>query len=259
VKTFAMVAALFLGLAPAGSPPAPSPAEGKVIRFLVDPNSPPFAFLRDGRLGGFDIDLGNALGVALGAEVRWLPEPFDVAVYAKMLAEGRADAVLAAMSITERRSYFVDFTRPYFTTRLAVAVRPGFAWDSREFARGFRGGVMGVMRGTTGERWARRNLDGEIKTYDSIESLLRGLNPEGNLSDAVLIDQHILAAASAGPDPSVRIVEREIGREDYGIAVRKGNRELADELGRALDRLEASGDYARIYGAWFGPPAHTGD
>lgn len=262
MRPFALVAALFLSLSPL-VPPAPSaaptPAAPRVIRFLVDPNSPPFAFLGDGRLRGFDIDLGEALAASLGAEAQWLQEPFDVAVYSKMLEEGRADAVLAAMSITERRAYFVDFSRPYFTTRLAVAARPGFSWDPREFARGFRGGVMGVMRGTTGERWARRNLSCEIKLYDSIESLLRGLNPGGNLSDAVLIDQHILVTAASGPDPALRIVEKDIGREDYGIAVRKGNRKLANELDGALDRLEASGDYARIYGDWFGVRTPSGN
>ncbi len=41
--------------------------------------------------------------------------------------------------------------------------------------------------------------------------------------------------------------------EDYGFALKKGNKELKKRLEKALDAVVADGTYKKIYQKWFGP------
>ena len=241
---------------------AEEPGEGLVdestvgeIRFLFDSKSPPFSFKEGDELKGFDIELGEAIGRALGRKVRWIDVPFDMRNYANILEADGADAALAAITITKIRKYYVDFTRPYFSTSLAVAARPDIEWDQRSFARGLEGKIVGVMKGTTAEDWVRRNLKASIKTYDSPLSLVRALKDGGNLAFAVLIDKAILdylqfCTASMCQTQFI-IVEKGLIQEDYGIAVSNGAFDVLAALNAALQQIELNGEYDRIYDSWF--------
>jgi len=221
------------------------------IRFLFDSKSPPFSFKEGDELKGLDIELGEAIGRALGRKVIWINVPFDMRNYANILEADGADAALAAITITRIRKYYVDFTRPYFSTSLAVAVRPDVEWNQRSFARGLEGKIVGVMKGTTAEDWVRRNLKASIKTYDSPLSLVRALKDGGNLAFAVLIDDAILNYLRLQGTTDFKIVEKGLIQEDYGIAVSNGASDVLAVLNAALQQIELSGEYDRIYDSWF--------
>lgn len=221
------------------------------MRLICDSLSPPFAFKKGGKLVGFDIDLGEAIGEVLGKKVRWIDVPFDIRDYANILESDGADAALAAITITKVRKYFVDFTKPYFSTSLAVATRLNTKWYSREFSRGLDGKIVGVMKGTTAEDWARLNLKADIKTYDSPLSLVRGLMEGGNLAYAVIIDEAILDYIGSTGISDFKIVEEDLIQEDYGIAVSNGAFDILAALNAALQKVELNGQYDRIYKKWF--------
>ena len=55
-----------------------SAKDWKVIRFGVDPSYPPFeSKAADGKLVGFDIDLGNEICRRLDAKCVWIENSFD--------------------------------------------------------------------------------------------------------------------------------------------------------------------------------------
>ncbi len=242
------------GARAAAEKPAADSAPGE-IRFLFDSQTPPFAFKEGDKLLGFDIELGEEIGKALGKRVTWIDVPFNIREYANLLEADKADAALAAITITKIRKYFVDFTKPYFSTTLAVATRPEENWDDRSFARGLENKIVGVMKGTTGEEWARANLKAQIKTYDSPLSLVRALREGGNLAYAVVIDLAVLDylqfCTSSMCQTKFQIVEKNLMQEDYGIAVANGAFDTVALLNAALDKVESSGAFDRIYRKWF--------
>jgi len=224
---------------------------GGQIRFIYDAKSPPFAFKEGDELKGFDIELGEAIGKALGRKVVWIDQPFDIRNYANILEANGADAALAAITITKIRKYFVDFTQPYFSTSLAVAARPDVKWNQRSFARGLEGKTVGVAVGTTAEDWVHHNLKAVVKTYASPLSLVRALNEGGNLAYAVVIDDAILDYLRLQGTTDFKIVEKGLVQEDYGIAVSNGATEVLAVLNAALQKIELDGEYDRIYEKWF--------
>lgn len=222
----------------------------KTLRFINDLAAPPFAFVENLENVGFEIDLGEALGKEMGRRVKWVKQSFNVPTFASTLEAGRADAVLSSLTVTEKRKQYFDFTRPYFRTSLAVASPRDVDWDKQAFKNGLNSKVkVGVLRRSTGEEWARKNLKATRKTYSSPERLARALkNQEVGI---ILVDKPILMWTMANRHYKFKIVEEGIDSQDYAIATSKTNQKLLDELNAALEKLAADGVYDSIYEKWY--------
>ena len=232
------------------SAPPPAPAPAPELRLLNDFAAPPFASLDGIKRVGFEVDLAEALGKELGRPVHWTQMIFNLASFASALRAKTADAAMSSISITPEREKDFLFTRPYFRSSLALATHRDVDYSRTTFKTGLDGYRVGVLRRTTGEEWARKNLKATRVTYDSPERLARALN--NKVIGYLLLDQDILAGARARGAYKFKIVETGLSSEDYGIAVSPGNQELADRLDAALEKLDASGVYDEIYNTWFG-------
>jgi polar amino acid transport system substrate-binding protein len=231
----------------------PAPAGERTIRFIGDCDFPPFAFKSDSGYTGFDIELGEAIGRVMGAKVEWVPASFDMKEYARALEGKKADAILSALTITSSRKDDFSFTIPYFRTTLGIAAlnkdKGSALLQLRK--RKFEGSKVGVMKGTTGEAWARKNLKAELVLYDSAVDMARTLW-EKNLQ-AILIDEELLNYIISCFPYDFAVISRDLNHEVYGIAVKKGNKKLIQELNAALEEIDATGIYKEIYNRWFGP------
>ena len=99
---------------------AQEPAQGKVLRVAVKP-IPPFVFKQGSELSGFSIDLWNALAQSLKVDTAWV-EVSTVGDQLQAVKSGRADAAIAAITITKERENVIDFTQPYFDSGLQILV-----------------------------------------------------------------------------------------------------------------------------------------
>ena len=260
---------------------AKSASDERTLRFITAFDSPPFSFKEGIKNEGFEIELGEAIGKEMGAKVEWIKKNFNISTYVSALDSGSADAAIAAISITENRRKQLAFTRPYFRTSLAAAVQKDIDWRHNKFTTGLKNWLVGVVRGTTGERWARKNLAATVRTYstpDRLYQALKDMNPQklakelkkpdpgtrellssapkmrdlkGETGFCALLDAPILAWIFSKHAYRCKIVEEGIDHEDYGIAVSKRNTELLAELNAALESLDKSGVYDRIYEKWY--------
>ena len=95
----------------------------ETLRIGTEGDYPPFSFLNaDGRLTGFEVDLGNRLCDIIDASCQWETMKFDDLIPA--LLEGRIDAIMASVAITaERRKRFAFSARYYSTPIRFIAER----------------------------------------------------------------------------------------------------------------------------------------
>ena len=220
----------------------------QVLQVGTEPAFPPFEMQAPDGTGftGFDIDLFEAIGEEAGLEIDFQSMPFDGLIPA--LQTGNIDAAISGMTITAERAQTVDFTRPYFQSGLAIAVRTEDRGEINDFAD-LENKKIAVAIGTTGAQEAASIPGAEIFTFDNSALALQELS-NGNV-DAVVNDAPVtLYAIKVGNLNNVEVVGELLTEEYYGIALPKDSPNL-EKVNDALDELLASGRYRELYQKWF--------
>ncbi len=217
----------------------------RVLHVGTDATYPPFDSVdpTNGSVVGYDMDIVRALARSLGAEARFQVVPFDGIIAG--LKTGKYDLVASAMTITPERARQVRFTSPYALAGQAVAVR---AEETRIRGAADLGGLsIGCQLGTTGEMEAKKIPGARVVSFDAIGAAFRDL--ENRNLDAVIADSPT-AGIFAHDHPTIRLAGEPITREEFGLAVRMADADLARALDGALEALRASGEMQRIANSW---------
>lgn len=231
-----------------------------IITVGIDPAFEPFVFTQEGRLAGFDVDLLNAMAAEAEFEVAYVVSSFDEIFDG--LQQGRYDAAISAITVTDARRSLVNFTAPYFESGKAPVsfYNPGQGIAIRTDNMAITGpeslveGVrVGVKRGTTGAEYAEENIGAEIVVFAESEPALDAL-AAGEL-DAVIVDISVIVGyIRNNPEAGIRITGGPVTEESYAIAVSKDKPAVLALLDAALVKVKESGAYDQIYNRWFGAP-----
>ncbi|MBB3234145.1 ABC transporter substrate-binding protein [Phyllobacterium endophyticum] len=223
---------------------------------------PPFNNLTsDGKLEGFDIDIGNALCAEMKAECTWVSQDWDGMIPA--LQAGKFDAIIASMSITPERLEKVDFSKKYYNTPPAIAVPKDS--DVKDITpESLKGKTLGVQGSTSHSNYAEAKYSGsEIKMYPTSDEYK--LDIANGRIDAVMDDVVVLGQwldSDAGscckllgtitPDPAIH-------GPGAGVTVKKGNTALADKFTAAIAAIRANGKYKEINDKYFKIDVYGGE
>jgi arginine/ornithine transport system substrate-binding protein len=240
--------------AAAGHMPAAATDAGP-LRIGVQNERPPFSFSDDeGELQGFDVEIAWALCAVLQAECQLLP--FEFTALLPGLEDGRIDAAVASVSITEERLQRVDFTDKYYQASNRFVARRGTVSDITP--SGLTGKTIGVKRGTIHDRYLSDQLasTADIRRYGYSDEIFIDLalgRLDLTFADNITLSESFLKTDLGaefdfvGPalsDPQW------FGRGE-GIAVRKGDHELLARLNQALRQIRADGTYEEIRTKYF--------
>ena len=239
--------ALILVLLTAAPAFADDPAREK-LRIGVDPSYPLFSEVDDAdRLVGFDVDIARALCARLKAECMFVRQNWEGLIPA--LRDGKFDAIVSSMSITEKRRRLVAFTERYYSSGVRFVARKGSGFDPEDMADR----TVGAMRATIASDWLEDNRSkfAGIKLYTDQEALDRALI-EGRV-DAVFGDALGFWSWLGSPEGAGFAYAGEIYRldEGIGIAVRKEDEMLRRRLNRAIRAILADGTYKTINARYF--------
>ena len=219
-------------------------------QYVVGTNAsfPPFEYVEDGEIVGFDIDLVKEIAELQGFEVEFRDISFDSLIPG--LASGSLDIVAAGMTITDKRKEVVAFSDPYYSANQSVLVNK----DSKEdLTVLFGDNDVGVQTGTTGDTWVRKNLiedeilTGEIRNYDSYVFVIRDLSNQN--IDAAVLDKPV--AETYSKNNPVKVVAEVITGEEYGIAVGKNNQKLQEEINKGLAKVKENGTMDKLIEKYF--------
>lgn len=223
----------------------------KEIRFGVEPAYAPFEF-RDpnGKMQGFDIDLGNELCLTLKAKCTWVEIPFDGLI--PSLLSKKIDAINSALSITEPRKKSINFTQPLYQvpTQLVASKNSNLL----PTAESLKGKKVGVLQSSTQESYAKSHWGGKgvtIISYLNMGLVYTDLN-SGRL-DATLAES-LSAVTSFLAKPQGRnfelkgtpVQDEKILGNGIGIGVRKGDPQLKDQLDKAFQQIKENGTYGKL-------------
>lgn len=220
--------------------------EPETLVVTTEPAFPPFVYLTsENELVGFDVELMNEIARRLDLGVYYAYIPFD-GLFATLEAE-TADASINSITITSERDEAVDFSRPYFKSGLAIAVRDNE--QAIQSLTDLSGRKIAVKLGTTGADLAAQVPNTQLVTFDSAEKALVDLS-KGNV-DAVIKDEPTtLGMIEMANIQNVRLLEDLLTEEYYGIGLppNSPNKPFID---KALNDMIADGTYEQLYRKWF--------
>lgn len=225
------------------------------IRFVTDSDYPPFHYYDEvGALTGFNVDLAKAICEVL--EVQCEIEPTNWSDLIPTLDRAEADAAIASIRITAEALKEADFSSRYYATPARFAARKES--DLRDIRpETVRGLKIGVQKGTGHEAYLKRFFpDGAVAAFDSTEVAQRALK-DGAIDlifgDGVSLTFWLNGADSEGccEFRGGPYLDAKFFGEGVGIAVKKGNREMAEILTYGLEQVHASGRYEELFLRYF--------
>jgi polar amino acid transport system substrate-binding protein len=165
--------------------------------------------------------------------------------------------VISGTTITPDRAAIVRFSRPYLEFNQGVAVNRRLTPRVTSTAD-LRGLTAGIQKGNTSDFVARRLLaEGHIAgikyyAYHGIGTALDDLQA-GRIGLVIKLFPVISWLTRERPD--LEVAMQVPTHEKLGIAFAPDRADLCDAVDAAIDELRASGEFAKLQGAWPGTGA----
>jgi polar amino acid transport system substrate-binding protein len=225
-------------------------ARGTIVNG-IEAQNPPFEYIDNGKIVGFDIDITNKFAESLGVKAEFVDTAWSGVI--PSLYTKKFDMIWSAMTITEPRKQAVSFSKPYASDQVEFIVRAGE--KGIKDIKDLDGKVLGTQLNSAAEFQAKElmkqyNLKFELKSFDSFQGAYLDLK-NGNV-DAVTstqLNDRVLFEATKG----VYEVALKLPIYNYvGVAVRQQDKDLVQAVDAFLDKMIASGELATLQKKWFG-------
>ncbi|WP_297942649.1 amino acid ABC transporter substrate-binding protein [uncultured Campylobacter sp.] len=218
-----------------------------VLKVATEGTFSPFSYYNDkNELVGYDVDVARAVAEKLGLKIEFLTAPWDAMLAA--FDAGKADAVFNQVSITDERKKKYEYSVPYTVVYGAIIVHK----DNNDI-KSFEDLKGKKNADSATSNWAQvaKKYGAQNVTVDSFAKSMELLI--ARRVDTVVRDNTVFYDfLKQRPDAPIKIAAK-LKDVDYSAAiVQKGNKELADQISKALNELKAEGKLREISLKYFG-------
>jgi lysine/arginine/ornithine transport system substrate-binding protein len=222
-----------------------------VLRFGVDASYAPFeSKAPDGKLVGFDIDLGNEICKRLNAKCVWVEQDFDGIIPA--LKAKKFDGALSSMTITPQREQQIAFSAKLFNTPTRLVAKSGSTL--KPTADSLKGKSVGVEQGTIQETYAKENWAPKgvnvvpYQNQDQVYADLLSGRLDAALQDEVQADLGFLKTPRG---KGFAFAGAEIPTGAAAIGLRKEDTDLKAKIDKAIADMIKDGTYKKLSAKYF--------
>jgi polar amino acid transport system substrate-binding protein len=230
-------------------------SETRTLRIATEGAYPPFNYVTsDGKLAGFDVEIGRALCEKMQAKCSFVAQDWDGIIPA--LLANKYDVIIASMFITAERRKVVDFTDPYQKSAMTFVV-PSDSQLTDFSPTAMAGKTIGAQGSTTqGDYLTKAYPDSEVRLYPTQDAV--NLDLASGRLDAQVGDMiPMLDWTKKSKDGSCcKIAGEPISDPKYvgdgvGMALRQDDDELREALNAALAVIITDGTYKTINDKFF--------
>ncbi len=223
----------------------------EVLKVGMSGNQPPMSMTtREGGLMGFDVDLAQALAMAMNVKLEIKTIPFGGLL--KALEEDEIDMILSNMSITPARTERVSFIGPYMMSGMSILTRSnllGTITSTEEFNR--EDLKLLALKNSTHANFIKKIAPAatliEFDSYnEGVAMLINGK------ADAMVADMtQCILAVMRYPDSGLTTLEKPLTVEPIGIAVSKDDLQFFNLVDNYLTAYEKTGVLNQLRKKWF--------
>ena len=207
--------------------------EEKII-MVTEAGFTPYEFYEGEEIVGVDIEIAKKIAEKTGKELEIKDTDFDSII--NEVKMGKADFAAAGLSITEERLEEVDFSVEYAVSKQVIVVKNESTAKSID---DFKGKKVAVQLGTIADL-VLSDENPEVELVQHKKYLLAVEDLKADKVDAIVLDS-LPAQEIVDKNPELKILEKELLTDKYGIAVQKGNTELLKEINEVLQELMDNG------------------
>jgi len=229
----------------------------EILRVATNAEFEPFESVdkESGELIGFDIDLIKAIADKIGYEVKFDNMEFEAVLGA--VTSGSCDVGISGLTINAKRKKSVDFSDAYYSGAaqiLIVGANDTYytGKTKEELDEQLKNQKIGVCTGFTGQayakgddEWGFKGIEGaKISIYDNVSLAIADL--KNGTINAIIMDDSVAKNAASENSDIAKVVDVTLTVEEYGIAIKKGNTELAEKINKAFNELKEDGTYEKL-------------
>jgi polar amino acid transport system substrate-binding protein len=253
--------------APGGSSDIPAVAKDDKLAAMVpasvakdgtilvgqDQSYPPNEFQdQNGKVTGFDVDLGTAIGQKLGLKTTFQNAAFDGIIPG--IQSGKYELAMSSFSINAERLQTVDMVS-YYKAGTSLAVLKGN--PDKLNLDDLCGKKMGVQKGTTQvddlqERSTACTKAGkpaidvtQLQAQTDVNLALTAKRVQGELADSPVIDYAVKQTGG-----QLEVVGAPYDTAPYGIVLKKDSGDYTKAVQQAVQALIDDGTYKKILDKW---------
>lgn len=212
---------------------------------------PPFEYIENDKIVGFDIDLIHAIEELLGEKITIKNVSFDVLI--PSLRSGEIDMIISGLTIVEQRKEIMSFADPYFAWGEIIMSAKGGKNDIT--LEDLAGKKVAVQSGSNAhnivDTLAKEHPNIQICLYNTLEEVWSAVE-KGQADAAVGSYPPTANYLLNHPEANLQTDGELIDPQPIGIAVQKDDQELLEKLNKSLKTIKDNGTYDRIYEKWFG-------
>ena len=222
--------------------------EGKIV-FAMEGTWAPWTYHdEDGKLTGYDTEVGRLIAEKLGVEAEFIEGEWD-GLFAG-LDSRRYDAVINGVEVTEERAEKYYFSEPYAYIKTALVVRDdndditSFEdLDGRTTANSFNSTYMILAE----------SYGAEVKNVDSLSETIDMLS-SGRVDATLNAEVSIYDYLTVKPDAPIKIVALTEDASEVSIPLRKeeDSASLNEAINKAIEELREEGELTRLSEQFFG-------
>ncbi|MDX1924846.1 MAG: ABC transporter substrate-binding protein [Rickettsiaceae bacterium] len=208
-------------------------------------DNPPFEFVENGKIVGFDIDLAAEIAKELKMELEITNLDFHSLIMS--LLTDKVDVAIAALTPSPTRLAHADFSKPYTETEMAVLFRDDMKIDSEE---DLKSKVLGAQFGTTwaeyAEKMAKASIGGSVRTLPDNLTLVKELLSK-NVD--ILVMEKVQAMKFASKHGKLSFFVLPNTKSQFAIALAK-NSKLTPRINEIITKLDKNGFLKRLKNKW---------
>ncbi|MVX62621.1 transporter substrate-binding domain-containing protein [Clostridium chromiireducens] len=201
-----------------------------------------------GQIEGFEIDLSKAVAKKiLGDESKVEFQGVTAKTRGPLLDNGEIDMVAATFTITDERKKSYNFSDPYMKDGIGLLVKKSLGASS---LKDLDGKTIGVAQSATTKKALEEEASkqgitlkfSELGGYPEIKAALDSGRVDCFAVDAAILNGYV--------DDSTVILNDRYNPQEYGIASKKDNTELAKVINEVVSEMKTSGEIDKLIKKW---------
>lgn len=194
----------------------------------------PFEYYENNDIVGVDVEVAKEIANRMGKKLVIKDVAFDSII--NEVKSGKADIGAAGISYTEERSKQVDFSNDYFTSKIVVIVKDN---ENEADFKDLNNKTIAVQLGSTADTYVTNNyknstITRQKKYLTAIEDL------KNDKVECVVMDE-LPAKEILEKNSNLKILSNVLSTENYGMVVKKNNKELMNVVNDVIEELKSSG------------------